>query len=369
MDTPQTTPETPAAGGQSAQATGRRKLTAIGTAALVAVFAWTYWGPMGLLVHRWWNDSDYCYGFLVPLAAGAILWVRRDMLASFTPKGSLWGLVLVALAGAMRWVSAYYYFALVDPLSIVPLLAGIVLFVGGWRALGWAAPAIVLLVFMVPLPGIVSGLASHPLQRIGTIVGTYILQTLGCPATAQGNVIRLGDIELGVVEACSGLRMMMLFFAVCFAAAFVVKRPPLDRAVLILSAAPVALLANMMRIVTTGVLHQTVSHEAADALFHDLAGWFMMPLAVVLLWGEMKLLDCLLVAPESGTSGTARWMVSGGTAGGTGKRQGKGRHKNKRKNKNNKDKQSNQDSSSDGHQGQAKRSEHKGAQGKASPHR
>ena len=366
MDTPPTIPETPAPGGQSARSTGRLTLPALSGAVLVVVFAWTYWRPIGVLVHRWWNDADYSYGFLVPLAAGAILWVRRDMLASFTPRGSLWGLPLIALAGAMRWVSAYYYFALVDPLSIVPLLAGIVLFVGGWRALRWAAPAVALLVFMVPLPGFVAGLLSHPLQRIGTIAATYTLQTIGFGATAQGNVIRLGEVELGVVEACSGLRMMMMFFAVCFAAAFLVKRPPLDRAVLILSAAPVALLANVLRIVATGVLHETVSHEAADFLFHDLAGWFMMPLAVILLWGEMKLLDCLLIPPQPDTAATARWMVSGGTASEPGKRQGKGkaRHRNKRKNKN-KGKQNNQDNSSDGHQARASSSERKGAKGKA----
>ena len=263
----------------------------------------------------------------------------------------------------MRWVSAYYYFALVDPLSIVPLAAGIVLFVGDWRALRWAAPAIALLVFMVPLPGFVAGLLSHPLQRIGTIAGTYTLQTIGFGATAQGNVIRLGEVEMGVVEACSGLRMMMLFFAVCFAAAFLVKRPPLDRTVLILSAAPVALLANVLRIVATGVLHETVSHEAADVLFHDLAGWFMMPLAVVLLWGEMKLLDCLLLPPQPDTAATARWMVSGGTGSEVGKHQGK--NKGRRKNKGtNKGKHNNQDNSRDRHQSRAKRRRRRSAKGK-----
>lgn len=288
------TPTTVAGAKPSASAT-RGALIAAGV--LLAVFLWTYWTPMGTLVRRWWSDSDYTYGFLVPVFAGVILWVRRGMLASFTPRGSLWGLAIMALAGFMRWVSVYCYFALVEPLSLIPLLAGMVLFVGGWRALRWAAPAILLLTFMVPLPGIVANLLSHPLQRAGTILSTYTLQTFGVPATSQGNVILLTETQMGVVEACSGLRMMMLFFAVCFAAAFLVKRPVLDRIVIILSAAPVALLANIARIVLTGVLHETISAKAADMLFHDLAGWFMMPVAVVILWAEMAILDCLLVLP------------------------------------------------------------------------
>ncbi len=265
---------------------------------LAAVLVWTCWTPMETLVHRWWNDSDYTYGFLVPIVAGVILWVRRGMLASYVPRGSLWGLPILAFAGILRWVSVYYYFALVEPLSLVPLLAGIVLFVGGWRALRWAAPAIVLLIFMVPLPGVFAGMMSHPLQRAGTIMATYTLQTLGLPATAQGNVICLTETQLGIVEACSGLRMMMLFFAICFAAAFLVNRPVLDRVVIVLSAAPIALLANVARIVLTGVLQEAGRATAADTLFHDLAGWFMMPLAVVLLWGELAILDRLFVVPQ-----------------------------------------------------------------------
>jgi exosortase len=208
-------------------------------------------------------------------------------------------LALIAVAAVMRFASAYYHFALLDPMSLVPVLAGIALFAGGWRVLRWAGPSIVFVGLMVPLPGAIGGLLSHPLQRAGTMSATYALQTLGFPAVAQGNVIVLSDTQLGVVEACSGLRMMMLFFAVSFAIAFLVKRPLLDRVIILASAAPVALVANIARIVTTGMLHDLASHKAADALFHDLAGWFMMPLAVLLLWLELGLLARLLTPPRS----------------------------------------------------------------------
>jgi len=165
--------------------------------------------------------------------------------------------------------------------------------------LRWAGPAIVFLVFAVPLPGLAANLASHPLQRIGTISSAYLLQTFGFPAVSQGNVILLSDTQLGVVEACSGLRMMMLFAAVSFATAFLWKRPILDRVIILLSAAPIAVMANIARIVLTGTLHELASHKAADALFHDLAGWFMMPLACLLLWAEISLLGRILVEPAA----------------------------------------------------------------------
>lgn len=277
------------------------RTTVLSAAAVVGVLAYCYGPAMAGLVRRWWREDDQVHGFLVPVVAIAILVVRRDMIANLRPRGSLWGLLLVLVAGLMRWVSAHYLLALVDPLSLLPLAAGGVLFVGGWRALRWAAPAIALLFFMVPLPGLAAGLLSHPLQRAGTLASTYVLQTLGLPAIAQGNVIQLTETQLGVVEACSGLRMMMLFFAVCLAYAFLAKRPALDRLLIIASAVPISLLANVARIVLTGVLHELVSRQWGDMLFHDLAGWFMMPLAVVLLWVEMELWGRLLIVPQPAT--------------------------------------------------------------------
>lgn len=257
-----------------------------------------YAAPMAVLVRVWWSDPDYVHGFLVPIFALLLLWIRREMLESVTPQGSWWGLAFLALSAAMRWGSAYFYFRLLDPLSLVPCIAGIVLLVAGWRALRWAAPSILFLAFMVPAPAVVADLLRQPLQRIGTIVSTYVLQTLGIPAVAQGNVILLTDGELGIAEACSGLRMMMLFFAVCVGAVFLMKRALWQKVLVVASAAPIAVAANVVRIVVTGVLHEVASQELAEAVYHDLAGWFMMPLAVVLLWIEMAILARLFVAPH-----------------------------------------------------------------------
>ncbi len=114
----------------------------------------------------------------------------------------------------------------------------------------------------------------------------------------QGNVILLTEGELGVAEACSGLRMMMLFVTVCVGAAFVMKSGFWVKVLVVLSAVPIALAANVMRITVTGVLYQVASHNVAEAVYHDLAGWIMMPLAVVLLWAEMELLHRLATVPE-----------------------------------------------------------------------
>lgn len=270
----------------------------VGAIVLVAVLVWSYAVPMSQLVWRWWNEPDYLYGFLVPAFSVWVLWYRREDFSGIVLKGSWWGLSLLALCAVMRWASVYFFFILLDPLSIVPCLAGLVLLVGGWQALRWAGPPIAFLVFMVPLPGFVAGLLSHPLQRIGTIVSCYILQTVGIPAIAQGNVIRLTETQLGVVEACSGLRMMMLFFAVCVGAAMVMRTGVLEKIIVVLSAPAIAVLANVIRITTTAILSETLGDAVGKDLEHNVAGFAMMPMAILILGAETWLLSKLLLPPE-----------------------------------------------------------------------
>lgn len=156
------------------------------------------------------------------------------------------------------------------------------------------------LVFMIPLPYRIEVALGGPLQRIGTLASTYALQTVGLPALAEGNIIRLDDrASIAVVEACNGLGMLVAFACYATAAAMVMEgRDPITRSLILLSTVPLALLANITRITATGLVHATLGGGAADLVFHDLAGWLMMPLALALLWAELALLAALIVKRE-----------------------------------------------------------------------
>ena len=160
-------------------------------------------------------------------------------------------------------------------------------------------PAVAFLVFMIPLPYRVEYLLGGPLQNLATASSAYALQTMGLPAVTEGNVIHINEAKIGVVEACNGLGMLVMFFAFATAAAFVIPRPA-DKAVILLSAVPISLVANVSRITLAGFLHAKVGGEVADHFYHDMAGLLMMPLALAMLWGELFVLSRLLVeAPAS----------------------------------------------------------------------
>jgi len=268
-------------------------------ATFVAVVAIaTYWTVLTALVYRWRTEPDYVHGFLVPVFSAFLLWHRRALLQSVELKGSVWGLLFLVIAALMRASSSYYYYDLLDAFSLLPCLTGLTLFAGGWNALRWAWPAILFLVFMIPLPGSVANLLGGPLQRMATVGSTYVIQTIGISAIAEGNVISLTDSQVGVAEACNGLRSMMLFVAVCVGMVLISRRSVVEKVIIILSSAAIALLANLVRIVVVAILHQTLGHQSVTPLYHDLAGWFMLPLAVVFLWLELAYLR--LVFPRRG---------------------------------------------------------------------
>src|SRR5262249_8395944 len=153
-------------------------------------------------------------------------------------------------------------------LSIVPCAAGIVLLFGGRAAWRWAWPAVLFLCFMIPLPYRVANALSGPLQWLATITSTFIMQVLGLPALAEGNVILLNDHQIGIAEACSGLRMLVVFFALSTAVVLVIQRHWIDKTIIMLSAIPIALISNIIRVTVTGVMYELGQSEMANAFFH-----------------------------------------------------------------------------------------------------
>src|SRR5262249_62161946 len=115
-------------------------------------------------------------------------------------------------------------------------------------ALPWSWPAIAFLFFMIPLPWRVELALGGPLRRAATVASTYVLQTLGQPAYAEGSIIHVEGGQIGVVDACNGLGMLMMFFAFATAVAILSRRSWVDRVLLVLSAIPIALAVNVVRI-------------------------------------------------------------------------------------------------------------------------
>jgi exosortase len=269
----------------------------VGVSALAAGLTWAYWPALGQMAHRWWHDPLYSHGYLVPVFALVLLWLREEHRAKVTFRPNWWGLLLIAAGGLLSLPGAYLYLDALHAVSLLPCIAGVFLLLGGWPALRWGWPAVAFLAFMLPLPFSVERGLAGPLQQIATTISTYTLQTLGFPAFADGNVILVNETKLEVAEACSGLGMLITFFALSTAVALLLPRGWVDKLVVLASAIPIAVVSNVFRVTVTGILQEMAGPQWGK-LFHDWAGWVMMVFGLVLLWVELWILAHLFPEME-----------------------------------------------------------------------
>ncbi len=169
-------------------------------------------------------------------------------------------------------MGVYCYIEAVDSVGLMMALTGIVLLVWGKRFFRGVWPAVLFVGFMLPLPFQLERMLSDPLQVMGASQSAWVIQTFGIPANAQGNTILMNDTRLGVAEACSGLRMLMVFFAISAAAVIISEKARWEKLLILFSAIPIAMISNIVRIVATEVADQSVGRETADLIFHDLSG-------------------------------------------------------------------------------------------------
>lgn len=258
-----------------------------------------YAGLMADLAARWAAEPQYSHGFVIPLMAVGLAWLRRHQLQPGTARSHGSGLVLIVIGVVLHVNARYFYLELADCAGLLMCIAGMILLIWGRRLMIGIWPAVLFLAFMFPLPFSMEQMLSAPLQQLGAREAVWYIQALGIPAYAHGSIIHLSEIQLGVEEACSGLRMLMVFVAISAATMIISRRTRWERILILVSAIPIALACNIARIVATAAAYQWAGAETADLVFHDLSGWLMMPAAMALLYLELRLLDWLLVEVEN----------------------------------------------------------------------
>lgn len=254
-------------------------------AILGGVFFWAYWPTVVGLVRAWINVPDYSHGFLVVPLALYFAWARRGSMPPVSDRLDWWGLVLILGSLGLRVFGAMIHWEAFDGWSILPWIGGVIWLFAGRPVFWWSLPSVIFLIFMVPAPYRVEHWLSLPLQYVATQSSVWILQTLGQPAFAEGNTILLGDYHLEVAQACCGLRIFIGIVALGFAFMVLVRSAWWLRVLILISVIPVALASNILRIVSTALLYQYFSGEAAQKFAHDMAGWLTIPVAAALFAG------------------------------------------------------------------------------------
>lgn len=285
--------------------TGQRRSAAVTVAVyavvLGALLTGLYWYEIRRLIYVWSTQGNWSHGFVVPLVSLYFVWLRRDVLLRTTPRTSWFGLVILAGSLAMYLASAFVLrMNYPQAVSLVGVIAGLVLFLGGWGVLRHVWLAVVYLLFAIPLPGDIYVSMTMPLRKLAAQVVAGVLSFLpGVVAQAQGVIVEMdyaGQTRaLEVADACSGMRVLMGLCALGVAFAFLIDRPPWQRIVLVLLCVPIAVFTNLVRVATTGVFWLLGWEGLAEGTGHTVWGIVMYALALGLFFGVGWILDHLFV--------------------------------------------------------------------------
>jgi exosortase len=263
-----------------------------GGVACLGLLATLFWPNLRNFAHTWSTDENYSHGFLVPLLSlyFAREAARRGPIAVRSGVALGVGLLVVALLG--RLATVLVPVMIVGDLSFLIALAGLCALLAGTGALARFGFALFFLVFMVPLPVQLYAYLASPLQLMVSRVASELLNAIGIPVLCEGNLMTLpGGVHMFVAEACSGMRQLTGFLALTTAVAYLAGRPPWYRAVLIASSIPIAMTANVIRVVLTGVIMDRIDPRFASGTYHTVEGLLMMGLGLAILGAECWVLN------------------------------------------------------------------------------
>ncbi len=270
---------------------------------LLLAWLWSYAPTLQSLIHVWRTDDNYSVGQLVPLAALYLLWIERSRLRGLTIVPCWWGGLVIVLGEGIRQLGLQAVSLSVEGYGMVVGLVGVVLLVGGaefFRRVRWIC---LFLLLMVPWPDRVENLISTPLQVLALRGAVAALELCGLTVSHEGSMLILNDAtSVAMAGASSGLYMLMAFIVVAAALAYVVHRPAWQKATLVVSSIPVAIFCNLVCIVVTALLCLSFGSKFAEGHLRDLAAWAMMPLAVLILVGELGVMAHLVIEESDGST-------------------------------------------------------------------
>jgi exosortase len=249
------------------------------------------------LIQDWWLDGNYSHGFLVvPISIWILHRCRKELV--FPAETSRLGIALVVAGsiGLVLGIAASEFF--ITRVSLTMQITGISLAYLGVANFKKVWFAFFFLLFMIPIPSVIYYQATLPMQMLSTKATAFLLQVLGMPAVRQGNIIHLPGYSLEVIEACSGLRSLVTLLALGALYSWLYIEGRVRPILLTLAMIPIAIAANVFRILVTAIGAYTISRDLADTFLHEISGLLVFISALIM----MMILGAILKWPGKRSS-------------------------------------------------------------------
>lgn len=271
--------------------TAWRMVALCGLMVLALLAGWGQWVDIFTIA---WRDEESSHILLVPPIIAWLIWVRRIRFRRCVPHMSWSGPVLIAAGWLIAALSFRAAFQAGWHAGAVVMLIGAVASVVGVQVLANFVPAVALSAMLIPVPGVLRLFIAAPLQNATARVTRLVLEAMGFWVERSGNMLKINDVDVAVHEACNGMRMVFALVLVSYAFAFTVPLRNSVRLLILLLSPVAAILCNVLRLTPTVLLYGYADEKDAD-LFHNLAGWAMLPVAFLILMALTRALRWALV--------------------------------------------------------------------------
>ena len=235
---------------------------------------------------RAWQLPEYSHGPLIPVLS-ALLFLRqlKEYPVTTGPvKDRGPGIIVVLFAVLLGTIGKLANTADLVAYALILWVGGLLLISYGWQTGRNFWPPVLHLVYMLPLPAVIYFKTTTSLQLVSSELGVWFLNLMSVPVYLEGNIIDLGVTKLHVAEACSGLRYMFPILSFSYIFAVLYRGPKWHKAVLLLSAVPITIVMNSVRIAIAGIIVNVYGVEWLEGFTHFFEGWVIFISCIIILF-------------------------------------------------------------------------------------
>ena len=240
----------------------------------------------------YWQSDENAHAPIILAVILWLIWTKKEALfaASFQPA-PVPGIALLVLGLLLYVAGRSFDIALFEMSALAPIFAGVVLAMRGWKVLRAFWFPIFFIVFMVPLPGTLVDAMTGPLKQYVSVIAEEVLYSAGYPIGRNGVTLTIGQYQLLVADACSGLNTMFSLSALGMLFMYVMARPSrLHNFIMLASILPIAFIANVIRVLVLILITYHFGDEAGQGYLHGSAGIVLLMAALTAL----LILDAIL---------------------------------------------------------------------------
>jgi len=263
---------------------GESRQIAWAAALMVLLLSAVYYQVLWKLVVDWWKIPDASHGFLIPPFAAYLVWSRRTALCRTKLRPTWSGVAILAAGLAILVLGVFGAELFLSRVSLLVALTGVILSFGGRKLLAELRFPLLVLLLAIPIPAIIYNQITLPLQTLAARAAGALLPVFAVPVLREGHIIVLPSMKLEVAQACSGIRSLMSLVTVSILYGYFLESSLWKRTVLALANVPIAVGANCLRIVGTGLCVQYWDPDEALGFFHEFSGWVIFLVSVLCLY-------------------------------------------------------------------------------------